>query len=61
MSDSAWSVVILGTLRTLTADADQEILNRLPILDFAPERPYVWMRVTPNDVRGRRYQLTVSQ
>lgn len=61
MSDSAWSVVILGTLRTLTTDADQQILNRLPILDFAPERPYVWMRVTPTDVRGRRYRLTDSK
>lgn len=60
MPDSAWSVVILGHLRTLTESDDREILDQLPILDFAPERPYVWMRVVADSVRGRQYRLTES-
>jgi nitroimidazol reductase NimA-like FMN-containing flavoprotein (pyridoxamine 5'-phosphate oxidase superfamily) len=60
LSDNAWSVVILGHLRTLTATSDQEILDKLPILDFAPDRPYVWMQVTADDVRGRRFSLNAS-
>ncbi|CAB4563208.1 unannotated protein [freshwater metagenome] len=57
LSENAWSVVILGHLRTLTLGSDQEILDKLPILDFAPDRPYVWMQVSADDVRGRRFSL----
>jgi nitroimidazol reductase NimA-like FMN-containing flavoprotein (pyridoxamine 5'-phosphate oxidase superfamily) len=61
LSDNAWSVVILGHLRTLTTTSDQEILDKLPILDFAPDRPYVWMQVIADDVRGRRFSLNASE
>lgn len=53
----AWSVVLLGSLRTLNRAQDQDLLDRLPILDFAPDKPYVWMHVTPTSVRGRRFVI----
>lgn len=56
----AWSVVALGNLRTLDESHDQALLNQLPILDFAPDKPYVWMQVTTTSVRGRRFIITPS-
>ncbi len=53
----AWSVVLLGALRTLDRAHDQDLLDELPILDFAPDKPYVWMQVAPVSVRGRRFVI----
>lgn len=53
----AWSVVLLGSLRTLDTADDKDLLDQLPILDFAPDKPYVWMQVTPTSVRGRRFVI----
>lgn len=58
--DNAWSVVLLGALRTLDRAHDQELLDQLPILDFAPDQPYVWMQVTPTSVRGRRFVISAE-
>ena len=53
----AWSVVALGPMHTLDSNADSATLDALPILDFAPERPYVWMCVSPTNLRGRRFTI----
>ena len=60
LGTDAWSVVALGSLRTLDETHDHELLNQLPILDFAPDEPYVWMQVTTTSVRGRRFIITSS-
>jgi len=57
----AWSVVALGSLRTLDTTHDQDLLDELPILDFAPDKPYVWMQVTTTSVRGRRFVISPTQ
>ena len=54
----AWSVVALGSLRTLDTTRDQDLLDQLPILDFAPDKPYVWMQVTTSSLRGRRFVIS---
>ena len=51
------STVALGVLRTLT-DAEAALsLDKLPIVDFAPNRDYVWMELSPSEVRGRRLNV----
>ena len=51
------STVALGFARTLTNEEASRVLDQLPIVDFAPDRDYVWMELEPNEVRGRRLNV----
>ena len=55
-AESAWSVVALGHAHVLT-DAERAELDKLPILDFAPNIDDVWLAITPTELRGRRFNL----
>lgn len=54
------STVCLGTLRTLTDAEAHAALDEKPIIDFAPDVEYVWMELTPHEVRGRRLNILES-
>jgi nitroimidazol reductase NimA-like FMN-containing flavoprotein (pyridoxamine 5'-phosphate oxidase superfamily) len=51
------STVIRGAV-VVVSEADKVAeLNAMPYLDFAPQQEYVWMRIAPNEVRGRRLHV----
>ena len=54
------STVALGALRTLTNAEATAVLDKLPIVDFAPNRDYVWMELSPSEIRGRRLNVLDS-
>ena len=51
------STVALGVVRTLTNDEAAKVLDQLPIVNFAPDRDYVWMEMDPAEGRGRRLNV----
>lgn len=55
------STVALGILRTMSDAEAARVLDKLPIVDFAPDRDYVWMELSPSEVRGRRLNILDSQ
>lgn len=55
------STVALGALKTLTSEEAARVLDKLPIVEFAPERDYVWMELDPQEVRGRRLNVLDTQ
>ncbi|MEG0161344.1 MAG: hypothetical protein RR714_03450, partial [Aurantimicrobium sp.] len=55
------STVALGVVRTLTSEEAAKVLDRLPIVDFAPDLDYVWMELDPTEVRGRRLNVLDPQ
>jgi len=51
------STVIRGAV-VVVSEADKVAeLDGMPYLDFAPQQEYVWMRIAPNEVRGRRLHV----
>jgi nitroimidazol reductase NimA-like FMN-containing flavoprotein (pyridoxamine 5'-phosphate oxidase superfamily) len=51
------STVIRGAV-VVVSEADKvNELDAMPYLDFAPQQEYVWMRIAPNEVRGRRLHV----
>jgi nitroimidazol reductase NimA-like FMN-containing flavoprotein (pyridoxamine 5'-phosphate oxidase superfamily) len=55
------SAVALGVVRTLTNDEAAKVIDQLPIVDFAPDRDYVWMEMNPTEIRGRRLNVLDPQ
>ncbi len=55
-ADHAWSVVALGTARAVEP-TERDVLDEMPILDFAPTIDDLWVEITPNELRGRRFNL----
>ena len=55
------STVALGVVKTLTSEEAARVLDQLPIVEFAPDRDYVWMELVPTEVRGRRLNVLDSQ
>ena len=51
------STVIRGAVEVVTDEAQVAELDGMPYLDFAPKQEYVWMRIAPNEVRGRRLHV----
>jgi nitroimidazol reductase NimA-like FMN-containing flavoprotein (pyridoxamine 5'-phosphate oxidase superfamily) len=52
----AWSIVIDGTARELT-DADEiAAADRAPLPSWIPTDPYVYVRIAPTSIRGRRFR-----
>jgi nitroimidazol reductase NimA-like FMN-containing flavoprotein (pyridoxamine 5'-phosphate oxidase superfamily) len=54
---NAWSVVVIGTARAIESQGTIDILNALPLHPFAPTLKYVWVEITPTDVRGRSFEM----
>ena len=51
------STVIRGAVVVVTDTTKVAALDGMPYLDFAPKQEYVWMKITPNEVRGRRLHV----
>ena len=51
------STVIRGAVTTVSNPEEANRLDAMPYLDFAPAQEYVWMTITPNEVRGRRLHV----
>ncbi len=50
-----WSVVIKGTARVLEDESELRVADLLPFAEWIPTSPYVFVRITPLDIRGRRF------
>jgi hypothetical protein len=48
-------------VKTLTSEEAARVLDQLPIVEFAPDRDYVWMELVPTEVRGRRLNVLNSE
>lgn len=53
--ESSWSIVINGTARVITDDEEIVIADRAPLPAWIPTAPYVYVRITPQTIRGRRF------
>lgn len=53
----AWSVIVKGTARALTAASEIEAADELPLTPWLPTLKYIYVEITPKDVSGRRFQL----
>jgi len=51
------STVISGAVVVVTDAEKVAELDGMPYLDFAPQQEYVWMMISPNEVRGRRLHV----
>ncbi|CAB4901363.1 MAG: hypothetical protein F2808_04875 [Actinobacteria bacterium] len=51
------STVIRGAVVVVTDPEKVTELDSMPYLDFAPKQEYVWMKIAPNEVRGRRLHV----
>lgn len=54
---SAWSVVVIGTARAIESQGMIDTLNALPLHPFAPTLKYVWVEITPTELRGRSFKM----
>ena len=55
-SDSeAWSVVLKGDAAKLDSQREIDEADRLPLTPWIPTLKYVWVRITPRQVTGRRF------
>jgi hypothetical protein len=59
----AWSVVIDGTARVIADEDEVDAAERLPLPPWVPVQTYVFVRIVPTRVHGRRFQrqLTVAR
>ncbi|MBK5239506.1 MAG: pyridoxamine 5'-phosphate oxidase family protein [Actinomycetales bacterium] len=53
---SAWSVVVIGSALAIESQSMIDILNTLPLHPFAPTLKYVWVEITPTELRGRSFK-----
>ena len=56
-SDEAWSVVIIGTARTLQSQTEIDDADKLPLQPWIPTRKYTYVEITPSEVHGRHFDL----
>ena len=54
---SSWSVVVLGAARAIESPGKIDTLNALPLHPFAPALKYVWVEITPTELRGRSFKM----
>lgn len=54
--EGAWSVVIRGLAEVLEDDQDIRAADALPLPHWTPTLEYVYVRITPTDIRGRRFE-----
>ncbi|CAN5255725.1 pyridoxamine 5'-phosphate oxidase family protein [soil metagenome] len=53
--NEAWSVVLRGQAHVITDAAQIAIADALELPDWIPTLEYVYVRVTPSDIRGRHF------
>ena len=56
-SQEAWSVVVKGTARTLSSNAEIEAADQLPLKPWLPTLKYNYVVVSPNEISGRKFRL----
>lgn len=54
---SAWSVVVIGTAQAMESQSMIGTLDDLPLHPFAPTLKYVWVEITPTELRGRSFEM----
>ena len=55
----SWSVVVNGVGRLITDPAEIAVADRAPLPAWVPTAPYVYVRITPTAIRGRRFVHTL--
>jgi nitroimidazol reductase NimA-like FMN-containing flavoprotein (pyridoxamine 5'-phosphate oxidase superfamily) len=55
----SWSIEINGVARVLDDPAEIAIADRAPLPNWVPTAPYVYVRITPSVIRGRRFIRTL--
>lgn len=51
----AWSVVVKGRAIAIESQTEMDALDRLPLTPWIPTPKFVYVRITPTDVTGRRF------
>ena len=55
------STVTLGVLELVNDTKLTAKLDQLPIIEFAPNKNYVWLALRPQDIRGRRLNVITTR
>jgi uncharacterized protein len=58
-TDESWSIVLNGVARVLVDESEIAVADRAPLPDWSPTAPYVYVRVTPSTIRGRRFVRSI--
>jgi hypothetical protein len=53
--DESWSVVIDGIARVVTEAAEIAVADRAPLPSWIPVAPYVYVKIAPSSLHGRRF------
>jgi nitroimidazol reductase NimA-like FMN-containing flavoprotein (pyridoxamine 5'-phosphate oxidase superfamily) len=57
--DETWSVVVTGIARMVTDAAEIAVADRAPLPPWIPTATYVYVRISPTSIRGRRFVHSV--
>ncbi len=57
--EETWSVVVTGIARVVTDAAEIAVADRAPLPSWIPTAPYLYVRISPTTIRGRRFAHTV--
>jgi uncharacterized protein len=55
----SWSIVVTGTARIVSDEEEIALADRAPLPTWIPTAPYVYVRITPSSIRGRRFVHTL--
>jgi hypothetical protein len=53
--EETWSVVVTGIARIITDAAEIAVADRTPLPSWIPTSPYLYVRISPTAIRGRRF------
>ncbi|HEV7948576.1 MAG TPA: pyridoxamine 5'-phosphate oxidase family protein [Glaciihabitans sp.] len=56
----AWSVIVEGTAQIVSDEDELNAAERAPLPDWVPVQTYVFVRITPTRLHGRRFQRHLS-
>lgn len=54
--EEAWSVVLKGTARRLELQSEIDYADEQPLVPWIPTLKYVYVRITPTLITGRRFE-----
>lgn len=54
--EEAWSVVVKGTARRLELRAEIDEADEAPLVPWIPTLKYIYVRITPATISGRRFE-----
>jgi uncharacterized protein len=57
--DESWSVVLTGAARVITDIAEVTVADRAPLPTWIPVAAYVYVKIAPNTLHGRRFVHTL--